>query len=152
MLLSHKKFLIMLIASTILFTVTNELVYATSEYQNPNTNLTYDMHLELVNNITEQSNMLETLVSDWVNPIIQIQNNIGKDLISSQANSNKQSKVTHNNSSSKNNRLNKQMVNTEFHNIQSIPYNEKSMNCEVKSKLFAEYLYDNGAKQIDIVV
>ena len=151
-LLSLKNFLVILMFSTLVFTVTDEFVYATSEYQNPDTNLTYPMSLELVNNITDQSNVLETLDNVWVKPIIQIQNTIGTGLISTQNNSNKHNNINNFNKSSSNSNLNEQEVNTEFQNIQSIPYNEKSMNCQVKSKLFAEYLYNAGAKQIDIVV
>lgn len=151
-LLSLKKFVIVLMISTLVFTVTDEFVYATSEYQNPDTNLTYNMSLEMVNNIKDQSNVLETLDNVWVKPIIQIQNTIGTGLIFAQNNSNKGNNINKSNKTSSNSNLNEQEVNTEFQNIQSRPYNEKSMNCQVKSKLFAEYLYNSGAKQIDIVV
>lgn len=38
-----------------------------------------------------------------------------------------------------------------FKEIQIIPYNEKTMNCRVKSELFADYLLENGGKEIYLV-
>ena len=49
-------------------------------------------------------------------------------------------------------KINNQMVQSKFNEIRNIPYNKQSMNCEVKSKLFAEYLYSHGGKQINLVV
>ena len=49
-------------------------------------------------------------------------------------------------------KINNQMIQSIFNEIRDIPYNIQSMNCEVKSKLFAEYLYSHGGKQINLVV
>jgi hypothetical protein len=43
------------------------------------------------------------------------------------------------------------LVLIKFKEIQSIPYDEKSMNCRVKSELFADYLLENGGKEIYLV-
>ncbi len=47
---------------------------------------------------------------------------------------------------------NEQQVDIEFKKIQSLQYNSKTMNCVDKSNLFARYLYENGARQIGMVV
>ena len=36
--------------------------------------------------------------------------------------------------------------------MQNLPYNEKTMNCKVKSKIFADYLLNNGGHDINLVV
>lgn len=43
-------------------------------------------------------------------------------------------------------------VEYKFKEIQNIPYNEKTMNCKVKSKIFADYLLNNGGHDINLVV
>lgn len=43
-------------------------------------------------------------------------------------------------------------INAKFREIRNIPFNVVSMNCKNKSELFAAYLKENGAKDINIVV
>ncbi len=43
-------------------------------------------------------------------------------------------------------------INTKFREIRNIPFNIVSMNCKNKSELFAAYLKENGAKDVNIVV
>jgi hypothetical protein len=133
-------------ALLIFFTVTNEFVYAVSENETTNTNFTNKIPLELIDNLTSDSNALGTLVSDWVGPIVQIQYDVGKNLLKSTNND------PINNSSKYRAGLTQQKVLSEFNKIQNIPYNEKSMNCQVKSRLFAKYLYDNGGRHINLVI
>lgn len=45
-----------------------------------------------------------------------------------------------------------QSVDSKFQEIKNIPYNEQNMNCETKSKLFADYLIKNGGKGVNLVV
>jgi hypothetical protein len=152
-LLPIKKFMIILMALLILFTVTNEFVSAKSENTNSNTKLSNNISLEVVDNITYGSNELQSQVNDWVQPIIQIQYDANEGISKSTNNSNTPNNIDHkNNSSTYHAGLNEQKVQSEFNKIRNIPYNEKSMNCEVKSKLFASYLYDNSGKQINLVV
>ncbi len=146
--LSHKQFfMIILLASFILFTVTDEFVYAIAENQTSNINLTNNIPLTSINNITNESNVLETLVNEFENSITQI----SQDFTISINNSIKHDNNTEHNSSTTNS-LNAYKVNAEFQRLNNIPYNEKSMNCGVKSKLFAQYLYSNGGKEINLVV
>jgi len=42
-------------------------------------------------------------------------------------------------------------VQSKFHEIKKIPYNERSMNCKNKSELFADYLLELGETNINIV-
>jgi hypothetical protein len=50
------------------------------------------------------------------------------------------------------NTLSSDEINAKFHEIRNIPFNEVSMNCKNKSELFAAYLKENGAKDINIIV
>jgi hypothetical protein len=147
-----KKCTIILLISITIFSVTNEFVYGISENITTNNTITGLVPIELDNNITNQGNTLETIIN-WIDPIIQSQANLIKDLTektnvknnlytNNTTNSNKNIKTT----------LDNRMVHSKFNEIQNIPYNEHSMNCEVKSKLFAEYLYSHGEKQVNLVV
>ena len=49
-------------------------------------------------------------------------------------------------------RLDVTAVDNKFREIRNIPYNDKSMNCKNKSELFAEYLKENGAQDVSIVI
>ena len=147
-----KKCTIILLISITIFSATNEFVYGISENLTPNNTITDLIPLELTDSIKNHDNTIETIVK-WIDPIVQSQTSLIKNLtgktginypiyINNTTNSSKNIAIT----------LNNQMVQSKFNEIQNIPYNEQSMNCEVKSKLFAEYLYSHGGKQINLVV
>ncbi len=58
---------------------------------------------------------------------------------------------TQNNSTNDSNAKESQ-IQEEFKKVQSIPYNEATMNCQVKSKIFADYLLKNGESGINLVI
>lgn len=56
------------------------------------------------------------------------------------------------NISTKDMNIDRKALQTRFHEIRNIPYNEKTMNCKHKSELFAKYLVDMGATDVYIIV
>ena len=135
--LSVKKYVIFLLISTLIFSVTDEYAYGTSV------------------NVTSQSNSFENMIITLVDPVIQIQTSLVNDLNTEQ-NINIYNNKTKNRVTNINGNMtttpNVQLAQSKFREIRNIPYNAHTMNCEVKSELFANYLYKNGGNNIDLVI
>ena len=127
--------------------------YATSENKTINNNFT-SLQVELTDNVTYDGSALENMVMKIIEPVIQISANTSYNWIGAENSKNSFSKQknatnTYNLTSPT---FNSNQAQAKFREIQSIPYNEKTMNCSTKSLLFANYLYENGGKQIKLVV
>jgi hypothetical protein len=152
----NRKFLMLLITASLVYGLTSEFSYGASEKQLPYTN-TSNLTDIFLDNTSNQSNTLQTQINNWIQPIIQIQSEIQNNLTVVVQNINSTDYVENNstiisNNPAVNNGVTDEQIIVKFHEIQIIPYNEKTMNCEIKSKLFADYLLNNGAKQIKLVV
>ena len=142
-----------LITIIIISSFTNHTAYATSENQTTKNNLT-DLQVELTDNVTFDGSALENMVLNIIEPVIQISANTSYNWIGTPNSKNSLStkKNTDNTNNLTSQTPNSYQVQAKFREIQSIPYNEKTMNCSTKSLLFANYLYENGGKQINLVV
>ena len=134
----------------------NNLCYMIGyEEQRSNNITTHDTYSKTINNIYSTNYIFAgiTVVNNIYNRLTNLNNDLTQNTMLIKSlftnNLNKTESKDHNTST---NGPDKQQVEIEFKKIQSIPYNVKTMNCADKSNLFAHYLYENGARQIDMVV
>ena len=132
----------MVLLLVIIVFCTPSYAYSTPYINASDTNSTVLEPIKALYNDTNQTGTLNNLIKPAIKLVLKkIDQTIPKNNISS-----------NNNSTVNTAEPDANQVQTKFEEIQKIPYNERSMNCKVKSELFADYLSKNGGKDIYLVV
>jgi hypothetical protein len=147
---SNRKFLIMFLVILISFMTTS---YGTTETNNPDINIQNIVSIEKIENQSKPNSFIESKITELVKTV-----NISETVKNST-----DLFVDINNSvkNLSNSRINTEIntigpyeldVESKFREVQNLAYNEKTMNCTVKSKIFADYLLNNGGQSINLVI
>lgn len=147
-----RKILVSMLTIFIIFGVTLGFAYGLTTH---NSNFTNNSKSTQLNGKTDQTNTVGSMIiyvaTTMVPPIMKdgLQQQIRSNISTGQK-TDKTSSIT----SSNNNVAgpSEQSVDAKFQEIKNIPYNEEDMNCDTKSKLFADYLIKNGGKGVNLVV
>lgn len=147
-----RKILVSMLITFIICGVTLGFAYGLTTH---NSNFTNNSKSTQLNSKTGQNNTVGTMIlyvaTTMVPPIIKngLQQEI-KSNVSTGQDTDKTNTIVNSNTNVAG--PDEQSVDAKFQEIKNIPYNEANMNCETKSKLFADYLIKNGGEGVNLVV